>query len=45
MSIASVAAQQTNANTAATPPAGSAALNSLSANFGDFLKLLMTELA
>jgi flagellar basal-body rod modification protein FlgD len=55
MSLASVAAQQTSAITAAntatpaatsTPaaPTGSAALNSLSANFGDFLKLLMTQL-
>ena len=44
MSIASVAAQQTNATAAATPPTGSTALNSLSANFGDFLKLLMTQL-
>ena len=55
MSIASVAAQQnsalaaTNAATAssgttATKSTGSAALNSLSANFGDFLKLLMTQL-
>jgi flagellar basal-body rod modification protein FlgD len=44
MSLASVAAQQTNASTAAASQTGSAALNSLSANFGDFLKLLMTQL-
>ena len=44
MSLASVTAQQNTASTAATPPAGSTALNSLSANFGDFLKLLMTQL-
>ena len=47
MSIASVAAQQTAAATASTAAAastGNAALNSLSANFGDFLKLLMTQL-
>ena len=52
MSLASVAAQQTSAATAAntaasTTPAtqtGSTALNSLSANFGNFLKLLMTQL-
>src|SRR6476661_691032 len=47
MSIASVAAQQTAAATASTGAAastGNAALNSLSANFGDFLKLLMTQL-
>jgi flagellar basal-body rod modification protein FlgD len=44
MSLASVTAQQNTASTAATPPAGSTALNSLSANFGDSLKLLMTQL-
>ena len=47
MSIASVAAQQTaaaNASTGAAASTGNAALNSLSANFGDFLKLLMTQL-
>jgi flagellar basal-body rod modification protein FlgD len=49
MSIASVAAQQNNANVAGTgataaTKTGSAALDSLSANFGDFLKLLMTQL-
>ncbi|HET7884277.1 MAG TPA: flagellar hook assembly protein FlgD [Acetobacteraceae bacterium] len=50
MSLASVAAQQTAAATASTTTTGtssttgSAALNSLSANFGDFLKLLMTQL-
>jgi flagellar basal-body rod modification protein FlgD len=52
MSLASVSAQQTSATTAANAAAsgttatqtGSAALNSLSANFGDFLKLLMTQL-
>jgi flagellar basal-body rod modification protein FlgD len=46
MSIASVAAQQNSAKTAATttPPTGAKALNSLSSNFNDFLKLLMTQL-
>ena len=44
MSLASVTAQQNSAKTTATAPTGSAALNSLSANFGDFLKLLMTQL-
>jgi flagellar basal-body rod modification protein FlgD len=53
MSLASVAAQQNSAlaaataatsNTTTAAPAGSTALNSLSANFGDFLKLLMTQL-
>jgi len=46
MSLASVASQQTNAATAGSSasPAGNNALNSLSANFGDFLKLLMTQL-
>src|SRR5690349_2982489 len=46
MSIASVAAQQTNTATAGSSasPAGNNALNSLSANFDDFLKLLMTQL-
>lgn len=56
MSLASVSAQQNTAvaaaNAAATAssgsttatPTGSTALNSLSANFGDFLKLLMTQL-
>jgi flagellar basal-body rod modification protein FlgD len=41
MSLASVATTQ---NSAAASQTGSAALNSLSANFGDFLKLLMTQL-
>ena len=54
MSLASVTAQQNSAiaNAAATTTSGStaasqtgsAALNSLSANFGDFLKMLMTQL-
>jgi len=52
MSLASVTAQQNGAIAAASaaaasttaPQNGSAALNSLSANFGDFLKLLMTQL-
>jgi flagellar hook assembly protein FlgD len=44
MSLATVAAQQNSASTTAAPQTGSAALNSLSANFGDFLKLLMTQL-
>jgi flagellar basal-body rod modification protein FlgD len=53
MSIASVTAQQNSAAAAANTAAsgttsasqtGSAALNSLSANFGDFLQLLMTQL-
>jgi flagellar basal-body rod modification protein FlgD len=46
MSLASVAAQQTNAatNSSAVSQTGNNALNSLSANFGDFLKLLMTQL-
>ena len=54
MSLASVSAQQTSASTgsAATTSSsatsgsqsGSSALNSLSSNFGDFLKLLMTQL-
>jgi flagellar basal-body rod modification protein FlgD len=50
MSLASVAAQQTNAATAANASSssssqtGSNALSSLSSNFGDFLKLLMTQL-
>jgi flagellar basal-body rod modification protein FlgD len=46
MSLASVAAQQTNAATASSTATstGNNALNSLSANFGDFLKLLMTQL-
>ena len=46
MSLASVAAQQNSTSTAsaAAQQTGSAALNSLSANFGDFLKLLMTQL-
>ena len=56
MSLASVTAQQTNAtaaanaagsgaaSTTAATKTGSTALNSLSANFGDFLKLLMTQL-
>lgn len=41
MSIASVAAQQ---NSTAAAQTGNTALNSLSANFNDFLKLLMTQL-
>ena len=52
MSIASVAAQQNSAiataaaatGSTAASQTGSAALNSLSANFGDFLNLLMTQL-
>ena len=54
MSIASVAAQQNSAiaNAATTTTSGStgasqtgsAALNSLTANFGDFLNMLMTQL-
>jgi len=45
MSLASVASQQTNAATAGSSASPSSnALNSLSANFGDFLKLLMTQL-
>jgi flagellar basal-body rod modification protein FlgD len=55
MSIASVTAQQNSATaaanvaaaasgTASAAPTGSTALNSLSANFGDFLQLLMTQL-
>jgi flagellar basal-body rod modification protein FlgD len=46
MSLASVAAQQTNAatNSSSVSQTGNNALNSLSANFGDFLKLLMTQL-
>src|SRR6185503_8154863 len=50
MSLATVAAQQNSTSaskstsTAAAQQTGSAALNSLSANFGDFLKLLMTQL-
>jgi flagellar basal-body rod modification protein FlgD len=46
MSLATVAAQQTNAATASSSPAQTSnnALNSLSSNFGDFLKLLMTQL-
>jgi flagellar basal-body rod modification protein FlgD len=46
MSIASVAAQQSTAKAAATttPATGATALNSLSSNFNDFLKLLMTQL-
>jgi flagellar basal-body rod modification protein FlgD len=47
MSIASVAAQQSAAAAAAASPSsqtGSAALTSLSSNFGDFLNLLMTQL-
>jgi flagellar basal-body rod modification protein FlgD len=50
MSLASVAAQQTNAATASSAASSTAsqtgtnALNSLSSNFGDFLKLLMTQL-
>ena len=41
MSLASVTAQQNTTNATQT---GSAALNSLTANFGDFLQLLMTQL-
>jgi flagellar basal-body rod modification protein FlgD len=49
MSLASVAAQQSNANAAANTSSNSSqssdtALNSLSSNFGDFLNLLMTQL-
>lgn len=48
MSLASVTAQQNNAaataSTAASTQTGSAALQSLSSNFGDFLQLLMTQL-
>ena len=47
MSLASVAAQQTNTATAsssASSQTSNNALNSLSSNFGDFLKLLMTQL-
>ena len=52
MSLASVTAQQSAAattaantsGTAASAHAGSAALQSLSSNFGDFLQLLMTQL-
>jgi flagellar basal-body rod modification protein FlgD len=51
MSLASVTAQQNSAitkaaNAGSTPglQTGGAALDSLSANFGDFLKLLMTQL-
>ncbi|HEX4171204.1 MAG TPA: flagellar hook capping FlgD N-terminal domain-containing protein [Acetobacteraceae bacterium] len=46
MSLASVATQQTSAATASSSTSQSSnnALNSLSANFGDFLKLLMTQL-
>ena len=40
MSIASVAAQQSSA----TAPQTGLALTALSGNFGDFLKLLMTQL-
>jgi flagellar basal-body rod modification protein FlgD len=47
MSLASVAAQQTNTATAsssASSQTSNNALSSLSSNFGDFLKLLMTQL-
>ena len=44
MSLASVTAQQNIASATTTAPTGNTALNSLSANFGDFLKLLMTQL-
>jgi flagellar basal-body rod modification protein FlgD len=48
MSLASVTAQQNSAAATAavatTNQTGSAALNSLSSNFGDFLQLLMTQL-
>src|ERR1700733_15003056 len=54
MSIASVAAQQnsaianaattTTSGSTAASQTGSAALNSLTANFGDFLNMLMTQL-
>ena len=51
MSLATVTAQQNSANattaaasSTAASQTGSTALNSLSANFGDFLKLLMTQL-
>jgi flagellar basal-body rod modification protein FlgD len=45
MSIASVAAQQSSAAAASqSNTTGTAALSSLSSNFGDFLNLLMTQL-
>src|SRR5512135_1938062 len=44
MSLASVTAQHSNTTATAAPPAGNTALTSLSANFGDFLKLRMTQL-
>jgi flagellar basal-body rod modification protein FlgD len=47
MSLASVASQQTSAATSASSTAsqtGTNALSSLSANFGDFLSMLMTQL-
>jgi flagellar basal-body rod modification protein FlgD len=46
MSLASVAAQQTNTATASSSASQTSnnALSSLSSNFGDFLKLLMTQL-
>jgi flagellar basal-body rod modification protein FlgD len=46
MSLASVAAQQTNAATASSSASQTSnnALTSLSSNFGDFLNLLMTQL-
>jgi flagellar basal-body rod modification protein FlgD len=46
MSLASVAAQQTNTATASSSASQSSnnAISSLSSNFGDFLKLLMTQL-
>jgi flagellar basal-body rod modification protein FlgD len=46
MSLASVTAQQNSAAAATTTTSqtGNTALNSLSANFNDFLKLLMTQL-
>lgn len=44
MSLTSVAAQQSTASAAATATGGSTALKSLSGNFNDFLKLLMTQL-
>jgi flagellar basal-body rod modification protein FlgD len=44
MSLASVTAQQNAASATTAASTGNTALNSLSANFGDFLKLLMTQL-
>ncbi len=44
MSLASVTAQQNSAAATTASQTGNSALNSLSANFGDFLSLLMTQL-